>query len=206
MTENEFNQTRIDLKIIADLVDPDSSVLDLGCGQGELLDKLIHEKSVQGHGVEIYNPFIYRCVEKGVPVIHGDLDEGLSDYPDQSFDYVILSRTLQVVKKPMLILHEMLRVGKTCILSFPNFGNWLIRAQLAFTGKMPRTKTLPYEWYDTPNIHLLTIKDFLSFCNQENIIILRRIYLGKSKKKGIITQLLPNVLSELVIFVVKKTL
>ena len=126
MTPKEYSSPSPDHDFIVDLIAPNSSVLDLGCGTGELLQKLLHEKNVQGHGVEIYDKFVYECIGRGVPVIHADLDEGLDDYPDKSFDYVVLSRTLQAVRRPDLILNEMLRVGKTCIISFPNFGYWKI--------------------------------------------------------------------------------
>jgi methionine biosynthesis protein MetW len=203
MTPAQLEHVRLDLELIVDLITENSTVLDLGCGTGELLHKLIHEKNVQGHGVEIYDKYIYACVDKGVPVIHADLDEGLDDYPDESFDYVILSRTLQVIKKPHIILKEMLRVGKTGIVSVPNFGFWNVRAQLFFKGKMPITNILPYEWYDTPNIHLTTIKDFKEFCMKENIMIKKQIYLERDRIGRWLTNLLPNFFSELTIFVIQ---
>jgi methionine biosynthesis protein MetW len=199
MTPQKLRHIRIDLETIANLIPPACTVLDLGCGEGELLHKLIHEKNVSGHGVELFTEYICSCVEKGVPVIHADLNEGLGDYPDKSFDYVILSRTLQVVRRPDIILKEMIRVGKTCIVSFPNFGHWKIRTKLLFYGKMPATKLLPYEWYDTPNIHLSTIKDFRQFCKKENIAITREIYLANKLLSG----LNANLFSELAIFGLK---
>ncbi len=194
---------RVDLQLIADLVPEASRVLDLGCGDGELLDKLIHEKGVDGHGVELYHEHIYECVARGVPVIHADLDEGLSDYPDGSFDYVLLSRTLQEVHKPLIILREMMRVGKIGILSVPNFGYWRTRFQLFFQGRMPVTKTLPYQWYDTPNIHLPTIRDFNLLCRREGIQIIKQITLNRGKCRPL-SGLHPNLFAELVILVVKK--
>ncbi len=199
----QHEHLRLDLELIAKLVADGSSVLDLGCGSGELLQKLIREKSAQGHGVEISEKSIYDCIDKGVPVIHANLDEGLSDYPDHSFDYVILSRTLQVVHRPHLILKEMLRVGRTCIVSFPNFGFWKVRAQLFFGGRMPVTQGLPYTWYDTPNIHLLTIKDFKFFCRQEGIRLLRQINLGLDRRANILANAMPNLFAESVIFVLQ---
>jgi methionine biosynthesis protein MetW len=194
---------RLDLELIADLIERNSTVLDLGCGNGELLQKLIREKDVQGHGVEFSDKQIYGCVNKGVPVIHADLNEGLDDYPDKSFNYVILSRTLQVVKRPDIILKEMLRVGEKCIVSFPNFGFWKVRFQLLKNGKMPITKSLPYDWYDTPNIHLSTIKDFKHFCQKENFKINNQIYIDKDSNKKLFANLFPNYFAELAILSVQ---
>jgi len=204
MTPHEYTSPSPDHDFIVDLIAPNSSVLDLGSGTGELLHKLIHEKNVQGHGVEIYDQFVYECVAKGVPVIHADLNEGLDDYPDKSFDYVVLSRTLQVVRRPDLILNEMLRVGKTCIISFPNFGYWKIRLQLLFQGRMPVSSALPYEWYDTPNIHLATVRDLKTFCRAEKISIKKQVYLHLFRRGGLLVRLFPNLFSELGIFVVQR--
>jgi methionine biosynthesis protein MetW len=200
MTQQEERYIRIDLELIASLIPENCTVLDLGCGEGDLLFKLIKNKNVDGHGVEIFDEYICACIEKGVPVIHADLDEGLGDYPDRFFDFVILSRTLQVVKRPDLILREIVRIGKTGIVSFPNFGLWNIRSKLFFQGKMPGTKLLPYHWYDTPNIHLSTIKDFKKFCQIEDITIQKEIYIGNKY----LSRLIPNLFSELAIFAVQK--
>jgi len=203
MTPQKLLHIRLDLELISNLVAENSTVLDLGCGTGDLLFKLLKDKNVQGHGVEIFDQYIYASVDKGVPVVHADLDEGLYDYPDKSFDYVILSRTLQVVRKPHQILKEMLRVGKIGVVSLPNFGFWKVRSQLFFKGKMPVTKILPYQWYDTPNIHLVTIKDFKIFCKKENIKIKKQTYLVKDRKGKWLANLFPNLFAELAIFVIQ---
>jgi methionine biosynthesis protein MetW len=199
------DQIRLDFEIIVGLITPQSRVLDLGCGEGELLAKLIGEKQCRGQGIEIEDRNICTCVEKGVPVIHADLDDGLHDYPDASFDYIVLSRTLQVVNRPDFILKEMLRVGKECIVSFPNFSALSVRSQLFFKGQMPVTRNLPYQWYDTPNIHLLTIRDFRAFCIKEKIEVLKQINLGSERKRGFLPDLLPNQFSHLSIFKIRKS-
>lgn len=201
LTQSQF---RLDLKYIVELIADNSRVLDLGCGSGELLCKLAQEKNIRGHGVEIDVENICACVEKGVPVIHADMDEGLGEYPDKSFDYVILSQTLQAVKKPHIILQDMLRVGQTGIVSLLNFGYWKVRSQLFVQGIMPRTKTLPYQWYDTPNIHLTTIKDFMNLCTEGSIIIKQQINLGQVRKGGLLCTLFPNLFTSLAIFVIQK--
>lgn len=204
MPYRTLKQIRLDLRLIANLIEDNSRVLDLGCGTGDLLLKLVNEKNIQGHGLEIDENNILSCVEKGVPVIQADMDAGLGDYPDNSFDYVILSQTLQAVKKPHIILKEMLRVGQTGIVSLLNFGYWKVRSQLFWRGIMPRTKTLPYEWYNTPNIHLTTIKDFKNLCDKQNISVKRQINLSQSRKGGILVNLFPNLFANLAIFIIQK--
>jgi methionine biosynthesis protein MetW len=196
--------TRIDLELIAELINDKSSVLDLGCGDGDLLHKLVTEKSVKGHGVELHHDYLYKSIEKGVPVIQADLDEGLNDYPDNSFDYVVLSQTIQVVHRPDEILLEMLRVGKTGIVSVINFGYWKVRRDLLFGGRMPKNKVLPFEWYNTPNIHLSTIKDFQDFCQNEGITIKRQINLIREKRRHFLVNQIPNLFADLAIFVIEK--
>ena len=137
-----------------------SRVLDLGCGDGQLLARLIHQKRVRGQGIELEAEAVFGCIERGVPVLQSDLDEGLKGFSDDSFDYVVLEETLQTLHRPQHVLGEMLRVGRTGIVSFPNFGYWQVRLDLAIRGRMPVTGMLPYRWYDTPNIHLLTLQDF----------------------------------------------
>ena len=204
MSPHRVQLSRHDLELIADLIKEESSVLDLGCGEGDLLFKLVTEKGVKGHGVELYHENLYKCVEKGVPVIHADLDEGLSDYPDNSFDYVVLSRTIQVVRRPNKVLTEMLRVGKTGIVSVLNFGFWKVRFDLLFSGRMPRTKALPFEWYNTPNIHLSTIRDMQDFCFKNDITIKQQINLLREKRKHPLADLYPNLFADLAIFIIEK--
>ena len=174
----KLSKLRIDQAVIANLVDEKSRVLDLGCGDGLLLQYLFHRKQVQGFGVEISHEGVHACIGRGLPVYHGDIDQGLSDHQDNSFDYVILSQTLQAVRHPEFVLREMFRVGKKIIVSFPNFGHWRIRAHLAFKGRMPRTTLLPYYWYETPNAHLCTILDFQDLCRTMDLRILRQIPLA----------------------------
>ena len=150
---------RVDLLVMADMIDPGAKVLDVGCGDGELL-KLLERKGVDGRGIELSREGVNECVAKGLAVIQGDADADLLDYPDDAFDFVILSQTLQATRHPRAVLEHMLRIGRQAVVSFPNFGHWRIRLQLMFGGRMPRTDNLPETWYDTPNIHFCTIKDF----------------------------------------------
>ena len=193
---------RYDLKLISDLIEPNSKVLDLGCGDGSLLMYLKKEKNVIPYGVEISEKGIIKCLARGVSVFQGDIDEGLIDYKSNSFDYVILSQTLQVTKRPYYVLKEMLRVGKKCIVSFPNFGCYRIRIYLLFKGRMPKVKFLPYNWYDTPNIHHLTIKDFYDFCKVNNVRILKKIFLSNINKKHRKINFLPNLFAQYAIFLI----
>jgi methionine biosynthesis protein MetW len=187
---------------IAELVEPGSSVLDLGCGRGLLLEKLIQERKVSGRGVDIEEEMIFECISKGISVFQGDLDEGLRDYGSASYDYVILNSTLQVVHNPLFLLSEMLRVGKKAIINFPNFGHLYNRIQLACTGQMPKTASLPYEWYNTPNIHLCTRKDFIRLCTREHISILKIIDMKNGRR---ISSFLSNVRATEVCFLLLGT-
>lgn len=191
---------RLDLHLISQLVEAGSTVLDLGCGDGTLMELLVREKGVVARGVEISEEGVYQCITRGLSVHHGDLDEGLGDYPDDSFDYVVLSQTLQTVRRPKLVVQEMLRVGRLGIVTFPNFAHWRARVDLALSGRMPVTKDLPYEWYDTPNIHLTTIKDFFALCREEGISIVRSVYLAGDRR---ITAL-PNLRARMALFVVRR--
>jgi methionine biosynthesis protein MetW len=158
--------SRVDHLAIAELVAPGTRVLDVGCGDGQLLKLLEETRGVDGHGVEIGQKNVNECVARGLSVVQGDADTDLVDYPDDAFDYVILSQTLQATHRPRDVLEQLLRIGRKAIVSFPNFGHWRTRGLLAFTGRMPVSKSLPYSWYDTPNIHFCTIRDFVELCRE----------------------------------------
>lgn len=174
--------SRLEHEVIARLVEPGAKVLDLGCGEGDLLQLLKDRNQVTGTGVEVSEEKVYLCVRKGLTVFHGDVDQGLADFPDQSFDYVLLTETLQEIHKPELVLREVLRVGKRGIISFPNFAHWRNRLQLCLFGLTPVTPTLPHSWYDTPNIQYVTIKDFLRFCQEKNYRIVDAVYLRDERE------------------------
>ena len=162
----DLTNPRLDLAVIADLVAPASRVLDVGCGDGALLQLLAQTKNVDGRGIELSQKGVNDCVAKGLSVIQGDADTDLVDYPDDGFDYVILSQTLQATRHPREALRNMLRIGRRAIISFPNFGHWRVRTQLAFRGRMPVTGNLSSSWHDTPNIHLCTIRDFVELIEE----------------------------------------
>jgi len=186
---------RADFRAIAHWVKPAARVLDLGCGDGTLLRYLADERESIGYGVEIDDDGILACVNNGVNVIHGDLERGLSGFADGSFDYVILSQTLQAVRSSERVVREMLRVGREGVVTFPNFGYWPNRLQV-MRGKMPLSDNLPYAWFDTPNIHLCTITDFENFCRTHGVRILERIVMRDGKKVSV----LPNVLGSLAVY------
>ncbi|AWM85738.1 methionine biosynthesis protein MetW [Microvirga sp. 17 mud 1-3] len=158
--------TRLDFLLVADMVAPGSRVLDVGCGDGSLLALLRDRKGVDGRGIEISREGVNACLAKGLPVIQGDADTDLADYPDDAFDYVILSQTIQATRQPKVVLEQLLRIGRRAIVSFPNFGHWRVRLELLFKGRMPVTENLPYSWHDTPNIHFCTIRDFVELCRE----------------------------------------
>ena len=191
---------RSDYTIIGEIVEPGSKVLDLGCGEGELLQWLAEHKRVDARGVEISGARVQRAISRGVSVYQGDIDQGLADYPDQAFDYVILSQTLQETRHPLQVLREMLRVGRRAIVAFPNFGHWRVRLSMLRSGKAPKTRLFPYEWYDSPNIHFLTVHDFEELAQREGIKVERRYFLSGHRK----VTLLPNLSAEVAVFLVSK--
>lgn len=171
---------RFDLLLVADMVDHGSRVLDLGCGDGELLRLLADTRGVDARGLELSQGGVNRCVAQGLSVIQGDADTDLADYPDAAFDYVILSQTLQATEKPRVVLEQMLRIGRRAIVSFPNFGHWRIRLDLALRGRMPVTGSLPHAWYETPNIHFCTIRDFLGLVDRVGATVERAVVLNEA--------------------------
>ena len=191
-------------EIVSTMVEPNSSVLDLGCGEGKLLKELIENKNVKGLGIEINQDFVEKKKKKGLQVIQDNIDEGLKDFENGQWDYVILNQTLQSTIKPDFVIEEMLRIGKKVILSFPNFAYWKVRFYLFFKGKMPKSEFLPFEWYNTPNIHLLTVNDFFEFCQKRDIKIEKAIYCTKGKIKNSIFKATANFLSEEAIFLISR--
>ncbi len=171
----------LEYSVILDWVNAGSSVLDLGCGDGELLALLVQEKRVKAQGIEIDEQAVYRCVARGVSVFHQDIDNGLSEYGDRSFDYVVLNQSFQQVKRPDNVLTEALRVSGKVIIGFPNFAHYRARVQMAFNGRAPVTPSLPYEWHDTPNLHFLSILDFVEYCRKRNIRIEKSSSIGRHR-------------------------
>jgi methionine biosynthesis protein MetW len=185
---------RADLAIIADLINPNARVLDLGCGEGELLAHLQQHKQVNGYGLDVDPEHIRVCLEKGVNVVEQDLDAGLANFADDSFDMVVMTETLQSVRAPDMLLREMLRIGEQCIITFPNFGHWRCRLQLAFLGRMPVAKHIPHSWFDTPNIHLCTFRDFENLCAALGFPIIERRVVDHQHVESALGSLLPNLL------------
>jgi methionine biosynthesis protein MetW len=191
---------RPDHQVICGIVEPDSKVLDLGCGNGDLLHLLAERRGAKAQGVELSNDAIHACVEKGLSVFHSDIDSGLPYYPDQSFDYVILNQSLQEAKKVETVISEALRVGKKAIIGFPNFAHLEARVRMFFGGRAPIVSSLPYEWYSTPNLRFLSIKDFKSFCAAKGYKVLAAHFLDSQGQ----VRVLPNLFAQNAIFVITK--
>ncbi len=206
MNRLENKLLRYDLQIIASWIEPGSRVIGLGCGEGELLAYLKRYKGVKETGIEIDETKVEKCIEKGISVIQGDLNEEINDYPDECFDYVILSQTLQQVFDPVRVIRSMLRIGRYGIVSFPNFGHLEIRLQLLFKGCAPVTPQLPYQWYNTPNIRILSLKDFRNFAKVAGVTINREIAINTDQQDryGRIIKFCPNLFATYGIYLITK--
>ena len=189
---------RTDFNIIGKIIEPRSKVLDLGCGEGELLAWLVENKSVVARGVEIEPARVRKAIARGLSAYQGDINEGLADYPDKAFDYVILSQTMQETRDPRRILNEMMRVGRRAIISFPNFGHWRVRLSMLMSGQAPKTRLFPYDWYDSPNIHFLTVRDFEDLAVKQGFRIERRYFVAGESQ----VSLFPNLTAEVAVYLV----
>lgn len=206
MKQPHRSPIRPDLQLIADAIEPGARVLDVGCGDGALLDYLVHERAVDGRGIELSSEGVNACVSAGLSVIQGNAETDLFDYPDGAFDYVVLSQTLQAMHEPKVILQQLLRIGRCAAVSLPNFAHWRLRWYLMLRGRMPMSSVLSYQWYETPNIHLCSIKDFVALCRQINIKIERSVCLDHRGirhrfGRGIV---LANLLGEQAVFLLRK--
>lgn len=195
-----FTELRSDLEVIQQWVKPDSQVLDLGCGEGQLLKYLQTHKNVRGYGLEINEEKITACIRNGVNVIEQNLDDGLTNFEDKSIDTVIMTLALQAVRRPDLVLDEMLRIADEAIVTFPNFGYWHTRFYLLLKGRMPMSETLPYNWYDTPNIHMCTFRDFEVLCREKGIRILNRTVMDDQYRVPLRIRLWPSMLGEIAVY------
>lgn len=206
MNEAHRSAIRIDLQLIADMIEPGSRVLDVGCGDGALLDYLVHERAVDGRGIELSSEGVNCCVSTGLPVIQGNAETDLFDYPDDAFDYVVLSQTLQAMHEPKIMLEQLLRIGRRAAVSLPNFAHWRLRWYLMVRGRMPMSGALSYQWYETPNIHLCSIKDFLDLCKKLGITIERSICLDRRGNRPRVGGALvsANLLAEQAVFLLRR--
>lgn len=202
----KLTELRYDLGIIASWIEDGARVLELGCGEGDLMYFLKKEKSVKERGIEIQESKVAKCIEKGLSVLQGDINEEIEDYPDDTFDYAVLSQTLQQVFKPESLIHAMMRVAKKGVVSFPNFGHYRVRMQLALTGRAPVTKELPYSWHDTPNIRVLSLTDFEQFTKDTGYRVIQRAAINTKDSQGHGQQVrfLPNLLATYGIFLIGK--
>lgn len=200
MTESDLINIPLEYQTIIDLITPKSKVLDLGCGDGTLLSLLITKKDCHGSGIEIDEKAIYKCIAKGLTVSHGDIDSGLMDYSNKRFDYVILNESLQQVLNPKKVILESFRVGKKVVVGIPNFCNLRARLQIFFRGRVPVTPELPYQWYDTPNLRFLSLKDFRKFCKINGIKILKEVGIANNKH----VPFRPNVFANTAIYLLEK--
>jgi len=197
---------RPDMQLVADMVEPGARVLDIGCEDGALLRYLVSFKEVDGRGMELSQAGVNACVAQGLSVIQGDADFDLADYPDDAFDYVLLSQSLQVMRYPCEVLTQMLRIGRKAVVSFPNFGHWRVRWHLLAKGRMPVTPALPMSWYNTPNIHICTISDFVDLCADMGVVIERGIAVDHSGRMGAVgrARRLANLLGEQGVFLLRR--
>jgi methionine biosynthesis protein MetW len=199
------SRIRVDLQLIADMVESNTRVLDVGCGDGALLDYLGQFKHVDGRGVELSQAGVNACVAQGLSVVQGDADTDLNQYPQGAFDYVILSRTLQATREPRRVLENLVRIGRKAIVSFPNFGHWKVRWNLLLTGRMPETDTIPERWYETPNIHFCTILDFVDLCAELDIEIEDSLSINEhGRKNNLRAHRLANIFGEQGVFLLRK--
>ena len=199
---NPPSDLRGDLRLVGSMIEPSTRVLDIGCGDGELLYYLVHSKGVDGRGMELSQSGVNSCVRHGLSVIQGDADNDLEDYPSDAFDYVVLSQTLQATRRPREVLLNLVRIGRHAIVSFPNFGHWRIRLGLLIAGRLPSTALLPYPWYDTPNIHLCTIRDFALLCRDEGIRVEKSVSLDRHGRPY--TRALANLMAEQGLFLLSR--
>jgi len=198
----QAHRTRVDYELIESIIKPNSTVLDIGCGDGELLAKLTVDKNIKGKGIEVEQDLVLACVRRGMSIIQHDVERGLKDYADKSIDYVILSQTVQTVKNPQKVFGELLRVGRKVIVSFPNFAHWRCRAQLLLAGRAPVTGQMPFSWYDSPNTHYLSLKDFDRFCEELGVRVEKKIPLGKTRLGAV--RFAPNLFAEQAVYVTSK--
>ncbi len=206
MQATNMTATRVDLLLLAQMVEPGTRVLDVGCGDGTLLRILSETRDVDARGIEISQAGVNQCVARGLSVVQGDADTDLKNYPDKAFDFAILSQTIQATHRPRHVLDQLLRIGERAIVSFPNFGHWRIRSQILFRGRMPVTENLSYAWYDTPNIHFCTIKDFRALCDELEAKVERSIALNaQGHRLGVnIPLFMQNLIGEQAIFLLSR--